>query len=73
MNEIYIIMWRGRDVETGVWDDYPCFSQGYYTDYNTAQAVVDELNNTDPREYDAEADDMETYVVQVIHPAKKGD
>ena len=73
MKEIYIIMWTGRDSESGVWDTYPCFNYGYFIDYESAQDKADELNRTEPREYDADADDMETYVVQVIQPATKGE
>ena len=71
MEEIYVICWTGRDSESGVWDTYPMFDYGYYTDYNSAQAKADELNETEMREYDEDADDVETYVVQAIHPANK--
>ena len=70
MDDIFVICWIGRDSESGVWDTYPCFDYGYYTDYLTAQAKADELNNTEPQEYDEDADDVESYVVQVISPAK---
>lgn len=73
MKEIYIITWTGRDSESGVWDIYPCFNFGYYTTYESAQDKADELNGTEPREYDEDADDVETYAAQVVLPATKGE
>lgn len=74
MTDIYIIVWTGRDSESGVWDTYPCYNYGYFTNKDSAQEFADILNKTEPREYDTDADDMETYGIQVIHyenPYKK--
>lgn len=67
MNDIYIIVWTGRDSESGVWDTYPCYNYGYFTNKDSAQEFADILNKTEPREYDEDANDMETYGIQVIH------
>ena len=69
MQEIYLIVWVGRDCESGVWGEYPCLDFGYFTDKNKAQSKADELNNETPREYDTDADDIETYVIQLVHKA----
>lgn len=69
MKEIYLIVWVGRDCDSGVWGEYPCLDIGYFTDKNKAQERADLLNNMCPLEYDTDADDIETYVVQVITKA----
>lgn len=69
MKEIYLIVWVGRDYESGVWGEYPSLEFGYFTDKDRAQGKADELNNETPREYDADAEDIETYVVQSVHKA----
>lgn len=72
MKEIFIICWEGRNCDTEIWDTYPCFEYGFYTTYNKAQAKADELNNAEPRDYDAEAEDIPTYVVQVVNNGEEG-
>ena len=66
MKEIFIICWNGRHPDTELWDEYPCLEFGFYTKYENAQAKVDELNKTEPQDYDEEADDIPSYVVQVV-------
>jgi hypothetical protein len=70
MENIFIICWKGRDHDTGIWDVYPCFDIGFYESYETAQNKADELNKTEPQDYDEEADDFPTYIVQVVDNAE---
>lgn len=66
MSQIFIIVWIGRDFMSGIWGEYPCFDLGAYTSAERAQEIADKLNESEPRDYDAEADDFPTYVIQTI-------
>jgi hypothetical protein len=66
MNQIFIIVWTGRDCISGIWAEYPCFDLGAYTSAERAQEIADKLNESEPRDYDADADDFPTYAIQTI-------
>ncbi len=66
-SKVYIIMWSGRDSDSEVWDDYPCFDYGFYTDFDSAHKKVIELNEQHPGEYDSDADATETYWVKTLN------
>ena len=70
MDNIFIICYEGRSHDTGLWDMYPCLDLGFYTTYEGAYDKADELNKTEPRDYDEEADDFPLYVVQNINNAE---
>lgn len=66
MTEIYIIMWRGRDSESEIWDDYPCFNCGFFTEKDKAEQFVIDLNNQEPAEYDEDAQETSGYYVALL-------
>lgn len=68
MTQIYLIIWRGRDSDSGVWDDYVCWDYGFFDNHMDCEKVVNELNKTSG-EYDSDAEDYEKYYVKIV---KKG-
>lgn len=71
--ELYVIVWTGRDCESGVWDEYPCFQYGYFTSKLEALQRATDLNNEEPGEYDEDAEEESAYGVKTILPAKTED
>ena len=71
--ELYVIVWTGRDCESGVWDEYPCFQYGYFTSKLEALQRATDLNNEEPGEYDDDAEEESAYGVKTILPAKTED
>jgi len=57
----YIIVWVGRDCDSGVWDAYPCITQGVFLKKEDAQKKIDEFNKEDPPHYDKDADETTGY------------
>ena len=71
--ELYVIVWTGRDCESGVWDEHPCFQYGYFTSKLEALQRATDLNNEEPGEYDDDAEEESAYGVKTILPAKTED
>ena len=61
MKRIYIITWTGRDSDSGVWDTYPCWEHGFFTDITKAEYYANYLNNHEPQEFDDQADEPTGY------------
>ena len=71
VTDIYIIVWSGRDAESGIWDNYPQLDYGYFTDADTASIKANELNRLYPGEYDEDAEEDEKFDYVAIHKAKE--
>lgn len=69
-NYIYIITWTGRDTDSEVWDEYPVYRYGYYTDAVAVEEKVKKLNQMRPAEYDTEAGAVECYSYRAIKQAE---
>lgn len=64
---IFVICWRGRDFESGVWlEDWPCYAQGVFTKRQLADIVCERCNRIDPPAYDADAEIKSGYWVKEI-------
>ena len=70
MNEIYIIVWTGRDSESGIWDTYPVWRFGYYTNEEIVKEKVKQLNDYMPGEYDPDTEEEEKYDYKTVKEAK---
>ena len=70
MQSIYIIVWEGRDSDTEIWDTYPCYGFGFFTNEESARQKAKQLNKEEPGEYDEEAEATEKYMYLEIKPAK---
>lgn len=69
MNKIYIIVWVGRDSDSDVWDEYPEYRFGFFTNEDTVKAKVFSLNKSTPGEFDENAEEAEGYSYREILPA----
>ena len=72
MNEIYVIVWTGRDCQSDVWDTYPMLDEGYFTDKQKAQSYADYLNKEQYGDIDPDCDDQEQYGIVAVCPSTKG-
>lgn len=63
---IYVIVWTGRDCDSGVWDTYPMLDEGFFYDKHKAQDWADYLNASEMPDYDADAEDMPSYGIQSV-------
>lgn len=63
---IYIIVYRGRDCDTEIWDDWPMLDYGAFKNKQAAARIVEELTLRSEFEYDEEADDTPCYYVKYI-------
>ena len=61
MNKVYLIIWIGRDSDSEIWDSYPCYGFGFFTNENVIRKKVEQLNKSEPGEYDEEAEETERY------------
>lgn len=66
MNKIYIIVWTGRDSDTGYWGQYPCLEDGFFTNKQKAQEYADYLNASEEPEYDEDAEEKSEYGITEI-------
>lgn len=66
MNKIYLIMWNGRDVDSDIWDSYPCYDQGFFLNKQKAQDCADYLNKTSDFDYDYEAEETPNYSILMV-------
>lgn len=67
MDEIYIIVWTGRDSDTGYWGHYPCLDDGFFTSKKEAEEYAEYLNASEEPEYDEDAEESTSYgVVKLI-------
>lgn len=65
-DDIYVIVWRGRDCDSGVWDDYPILLEGYFNDYQSANARAKELEKVYGIQWDSVAEEYtSTYAMAV--------
>lgn len=64
---IYLIAWVGRDCETGIWDTYPCYDEGYFTDKDKATQHMHLIEKRICMEWDGEAEEFEHYTLIEIH------
>lgn len=69
MQKIYVLVWIGRDDETGHWGEYPCLGEGFFTDEKIAQKYADYLNDTAEFDYDNDAEETPYYRVQYVYRA----
>lgn len=62
----YIIVWRGRDSYTEVWDEYPLHNRGVFTNKLLAEKEKRLLEEIHPTKYDADAQEHEMFFIQEI-------
>lgn len=63
---VYQIMWRGRDADTNIWDDYTYSDTDVYANEQMANLAVRKLNDKYPPYPDEEAGDMCMYYVRPL-------
>lgn len=66
MNKIYLIVWTGRDCDSGVWDNYPYFEAGFFTSKQKAQEWADYMNETSEFDYDEDAEDTPSFQIMSV-------
>ena len=66
MDTIYVIVWTGRDSESGVWDTYPMLDEGYFISKEKAQDWADYLNEGQYGEVDPDDDDQGQYGIRAV-------
>lgn len=69
MQKIYMLVWVGRDYDTGYWGEYPCLDEGFFTDENAAQEYADYLNDSGEFDYDDDREETPHYRVQYVNKA----
>lgn len=70
MKPIYIIVWEGRDADSEIWDIYPVWRFGYFTDEEAVKKKVEALNKAHPGEYDPDAEAEEKYDYKTVEAHK---
>lgn len=68
MDNIFIIVWVGRDADSGVWDRYPYMNFGYFRNRSNAEAACRTINKYQGCAYDPDADEEEHYEVEGLCP-----
>lgn len=68
MNKIiYMVVWRGRDSDTGAWlPDWPCWQCGVFSTRQAAEQVCKHYQEIDPAYYDDVAGEYSGYWVKEI-------
>lgn len=71
--EIYVIVYSGRDKDSGVWDEYPCLDYGYFTDKDAADKFAEHLNKEEwgCAYLQGLDDEAPRYTAQAIEPYKE--
>lgn len=64
--QIFIIVFNGRDCDSGVWDTYTQYEQGFFYNRENAQKICDDLNKTSDFVYDEDADEIPSYEVVLL-------
>lgn len=67
MDKIFIILWTGRDVDTGFWDSYPCYTEGFFLSEDEARRWAKKLNNESYFDYDEEAEETPYFSYKQIN------
>lgn len=70
VKSVFIITWTGRDSDSDIWDEYPVYRFGFYTEEARVKEKVAKLNARHPGEYDSDAEETERYDYKEIKIAK---
>lgn len=70
IDTIYIILWVSKDADGEVWDEYPVFRLGFFTDEQEVEKKVEELNNSLPKTFVPKAEETGSYCYKAVKQAR---